>query len=51
MRDECLRNYCNDNDVNLLEIDGRAYHGKKLKSYLSNKFLSEINKFVKDNNE
>lgn len=39
-RDIWLRNYCNNNSIVLIEIDGRKYEGEKIKNFLINKFLS-----------
>lgn len=34
IRDEWLRNYCKENDIILVEIDGRKYKGIKIKEFL-----------------
>lgn len=46
IRDHQLRDYCKTNNINLLEIDGRTFKGKKLEKYLYTYFfniLSMIN--------
>jgi hypothetical protein len=43
LRDKQLRKYCEQNNINLLEIDGRIYQNKKLKKYLYNYFVIIIN--------
>ena len=47
-RDEMLRLYCANHGFNLLEIDGRIYHGKKLKKYLEEEFLPHLEKLKKE---
>jgi len=42
LRDEKIRNYCNDNNINLLEIDGRIYFKKKLISYIYNYIYNNL---------
>jgi predicted nucleic acid-binding Zn-ribbon protein len=37
-RDEELRKYCKNNNINLLEIDGRKYTGQRLFSFVKNYF-------------
>lgn len=37
-RDMLLRQYCNDNNILLLEIDGRKYKGIKLRNFVLNYF-------------
>jgi hypothetical protein len=37
-RDNALRLYCKNNNINLIEIDGRTYFGNALKKYLKNYF-------------
>lgn len=34
IRDNALQQYCQNNNINLLEIDGRIYQGTKLKNFL-----------------
>ncbi len=34
-RDELLKNYCKENNINLLEIDGRKYYLQSLKNYIT----------------
>jgi hypothetical protein len=41
IRDQNLRKYCKDNDINLLEIDGRIYQGKKLHIFMQT-FISNL---------
>jgi len=38
VRDDGLRKYCAEHNINLLEIDGRQYTGNKLVSFLKNYF-------------
>jgi hypothetical protein len=38
IRDDLLRGYCKENNINLLEIDGRLYRGEMLKEFLQNYF-------------
>lgn len=38
VRDQQLRDYCGENDINLLEIDGRKYKNGKLINFLYNYF-------------
>ena len=38
-RDKYLREYCQENNIILLEIDGRSYYGDKIKTYLQSKLL------------
>lgn len=38
-RDKYLREYCRENNIILLEIDGRSYYGDKIKTYLQSKLL------------
>lgn len=42
-RDNNLRNYCDLNGINLLEIDGRIYKYKKLTSFLQQYFKGKSN--------
>lgn len=37
-RDQALRNYCKNNNIVLIEIDGRKYQGFKIKDYLNYMF-------------
>lgn len=41
LRDNLLRNYCLENKINLLEIDGRKYKGQVLKKYVRDYFEKE----------
>lgn len=41
IRDNWLRQYCQENKIILIEIDGRKYRGNKIKPYLLNK-LKEL---------
>jgi hypothetical protein len=41
-RDSLLRNYCTNNKIYLLEIDGRKYYGMALKEYLGQLDLEQI---------
>jgi hypothetical protein len=43
-RDKSLRKYCKQNDISLLEIDGRVYHGQNLIKYLNTLDLQNIKK-------
>jgi hypothetical protein len=38
IKDDLKRNYCKENCINLLEIDGRIYTDQNLKEYLNNYF-------------
>lgn len=38
LRDANIREYCKENKINLLEIDGRKYHGRKLIDFLKQYF-------------
>lgn len=38
IRDCSLRNYCQKNNITLIEIDGRKYQGLKIKEYLNSVF-------------
>jgi hypothetical protein len=40
LRDKQLREYCKNNNINLLEIDGRVYTGAKLEQFLAEHFSS-----------
>ena len=40
-RDQYLRQYCKDHDINLLEIDGKKYNSNKLEKTLNNFFGRE----------
>jgi len=42
IRDEWLRNYCNNNSINLIEIDGRLYKKDNIKNYLIEKLNSHL---------
>jgi len=42
IRDEWLRNYCKENNIILIEIDGRKYKGDKIKEYLEEQFKNNI---------
>lgn len=44
IRDEWLRNYCKDNDIVLIEIDGRKYYHNKIENYLVKQLESVIKK-------
>jgi hypothetical protein len=45
-RDEYVRNYCKNNNINLIEIDGRIINGKKInKDYLLKILSQYINNF------
>jgi hypothetical protein len=37
-RDQWLRDYCKENNIILIEVDGRNYKGNNIKYYLENKF-------------
>ena len=39
VRDEKLRKFCKENNMNLIEIDGREYTGSRIKDYLIEKLL------------
>ncbi len=39
-RDNELRNYCIENNINLIEIDGRKYKGKSLRRYLESDLVN-----------
>ena len=39
IRDEKLRRLCKENNINLIEIDGREYTGSRIKDYLIEKLL------------
>jgi hypothetical protein len=41
IRDQQLREYCKENNMNLLEIDGRIYKNKKIFDFLNNYFNIE----------
>ena len=38
-RDRWLKNFCNENKILLLEVDGRSYKGLQIQDYLKNKFV------------
>jgi hypothetical protein len=40
LRDQNLRAYCEENKINLLEINGIDYKGENLRLYLNNYFLT-----------
>jgi hypothetical protein len=42
-RDSYLRQFCQKNNISLLEIDGRKYYGVKLKSYVINQIIPLLN--------
>jgi hypothetical protein len=41
-RDNLLMEYCKENNINLLEIDGRKYKGNKLKNFVSDYFAGQL---------
>lgn len=41
-RDELLRQYCNDKNIFLLEIDGRYYKGNDLKKFVFDYFVERV---------
>jgi hypothetical protein len=41
-RDQALRDYCQQNNIKLLEIDGRQYRNQKLKNFLNTYFKDLI---------
>jgi len=42
LRDTLLRQHCEENNINLLEIDGRIYVGTKIKKYLNKLLLCKL---------
>lgn len=41
-RDKYVREFCKNNGIKLIEIDGRKYQNNKLKDYLENKLIPSI---------
>jgi len=41
-RDQELRDYCKENNIKLLEIDGRKYKGKHLKIFVTDYFVNGV---------
>jgi len=48
IRDNNFRNYCNINNINLLEVDGRKYKGQLLIDYIE-KYFDEFKLLIKYN--
>jgi hypothetical protein len=44
-RDAAVRKYCFDNNINLFEINGRKYAGKKLIKYLTEQFRELVKEY------
>ena len=42
LRDAWLRKYCKENDINLIELDGRVLRGKKIRHYLESVITSSL---------
>lgn len=48
IRDENVRKYCLENNINLLEIDGRKYKDKKLEKYIIEYFTANYTQLIKN---
>lgn len=42
IRDKYLANFCLDNNIKLISIDGRRYHNKKLEKYIKNEIIPNL---------
>ena len=45
-RDQYIRNFCKENKILLIEIDGRIFKKEKLKFYLLNNLIPFINSYL-----
>jgi hypothetical protein len=48
--DKNKRIYCANNKIEYIEIDGRKYFGKKLKKYLCNVIVPDVNQIILQKN-
>ena len=47
-RDEYVRNFCKENGIKLIEIDGRKYQNKKLKAHMTDDILPLITQTIEN---